>query len=157
MWKKNARAGWSKDLPLPSIWDHISRLPKCLVVGIGPCSAPWSSFGGLGLRADWHGIEAIRMGTHMSVVVAASVSPRRRVCAAVGGQAGMAGLVEAVNKSVALSPHSLGMEWRVPDSRARRSRSAGQLTDDARCWRKSSQLPIFSSSGLASPYRMLLS
>lgn len=36
-----------------------------------------------------------------------------------GREAGMAGLVEAVNKSVALSPHSFGMEWRVPDSRAR--------------------------------------
>lgn len=33
---------------LPSIWDHRSRLRKCLVVGNGPCSASWSSFGGAG-------------------------------------------------------------------------------------------------------------
>lgn len=52
------------------------------------------------------------MEIHMSVVVVAA-------CAMVGGQGGMDGFIQADDKSIALSPHSFVMEWRVPDSRAR--------------------------------------
>lgn len=40
-------------------------------------------------------------------------------CVMVGRRAGMDGFVQADDKSIALSPHSFVMEWRVPDSRAR--------------------------------------
>lgn len=146
---------------LPSIWDHISRLRECLVVGVGPCSAPWSSFGGLGLRADWHGIEAIRMGIHMSVVVSASVSPRRWVCAAVDGRAGRHGWVGRSSQQVS-RPVTAQLRYGVACAGQPSTKSGGQLIDEASCWRKSSQLPFFLRlvsgpaydrlSGLASPY-----
>lgn len=109
--KENARARYYKDLPPKHLGPYIKTRE---VLGRGK----WTLLGalvklwGLGLRANWHGIEALRMGIHMSVVVAAAVPPWRRVCVlwSAGRQAWPA-LSKAADKSGALSPCRFGAEW----------------------------------------------
>lgn len=50
----------SKDLPPKQLEPYI-KTPEVLGRGTRTLQASWSSFGGLGLRADWHGIESSGM------------------------------------------------------------------------------------------------
>lgn len=102
---------------LPSIWEPIDQdSGSAWSREIGPARRLGQALGGwaCGRTRHWH--RGYSHGIHMSVVVAASVCV---VLWSAGGQAGMDGFIQAADKSVALSPHSFGMESRVPDSRAR--------------------------------------
>lgn len=115
--EEDARARWSKDLPPKQSGPYI-KTPRVLDRGRRTLPAPWSSFAGLGLVEDWHGVEPSASSIYVGSSGCGRVSMAKDV-RAVGRQPGrrawVAGLVEAADKSVTAS---IGTEWRVPDSRA---------------------------------------
>lgn len=125
---------------LPSNWSHISRLRKCLVEGRGPCRRLGQALGGWACGRTGIGIEFFWYGVHMSVEVAAAVSPWRRRGPWHAGRHG-----RSCRSSRQVSHlRSSGTEWPACAGQPS-SRPGVQLTGDARCWRKSSQFPSFCS------------